>query len=191
MSVAAADPSEITSRRGRIAQRESARFTRERSLVQSQLRPSRATGRRFLWPGATGRRNRLGSLTAHRSPGPCDQHCPFRRCTASDPPETREASGLNPPVSISRPRPAAPYGQARLAFRSPPDTAERTSLSGVVRKYCLLRRSTLSGAPRTREAIRFCSEFPRSVTSFGRARLALRSPPAENARGTEFEPAWL
>ena len=43
---------EITSATGgRIAQRESARFTRERSLVQSQLRPSRFLGRRLLPTG--------------------------------------------------------------------------------------------------------------------------------------------
>jgi hypothetical protein len=45
----------------------------------------------------------------------------------------------------------APCGQARLAFRSPLDTAERTSLSEPVCSHCALRRSTLSGAPRKRE----------------------------------------
>ena len=81
----------ILSSPGRIAQRESARFTRERSLVQSQVRPSSAFSGRLLSrqlgpllsrprmppspaPGLTGRSGR-------RTPRSCE--CPSGRASAA------------------------------------------------------------------------------------------------------------
>jgi hypothetical protein len=101
----AAGGSRMRLRPGRVAQRESARFTRERSLVRNQPRPSFENAVRQRRPGPPRRRHRRRRrrrCSAPRGRAPCSSRSGVR------PVRTTSAPSLRARRAVSSPMPALP-----------------------------------------------------------------------------------